>query len=201
MDPAGPSRHHKIFTFLICSLDGFHEGAGGDLTWNSRFIDSEFFDWNLRQNRGVGALVLGRRTYDHFAGFWPSPEAVARMPRTAAFMNDVPKLVVTRTLETASWSGTSIADGSDLAADLERLRATDTGDIAIFGSSDLTVTLLEEGLVDEVRILVHPVLLGEGRRMYPGLSRSLELATTSVTTFRSGNVLLTYRPMRSTISG
>jgi dihydrofolate reductase len=193
VDSPGPSRHHRIFAFLICSLDGFHEGAAGDLTWNSRFIDSEFFDWNLRQNRGVGALVLGRRTYDHFAEFWPSPEAVDQMPRTAAFMNNVPKLVVTRTLETASWSGTTIADGSDLAADLERLRRTGTGDIAIFGSSDLTVTLLEEGLVDELRILVHPILLGQGRHMYPGLSRSLELATTSVTTFRSGNVLLTYQ--------
>jgi dihydrofolate reductase len=156
--------------------------------------DEEFFDWNLRQTREVGALLLGRRTYEHFADIWTSPQAAERMPEVTAFMNAVPKTVVTGNGPVTPWDATRTTDGSDLGADVARLRTESAGDIAIFGSSGLTVTLMEQGLVDELRILLHPVLLGSGRSLYAGLKDRIDLTAGAVTVFRSGNILLRYRP-------
>ncbi|MFE0898282.1 dihydrofolate reductase family protein [Streptomyces smyrnaeus] len=84
-----------------------------------------------------------------------------------------------------------------MGAEVARLRSESDGDVAIFGSSDLTVTLLEQGLVDELRILLHPVLLGRGRSLYAGLKDRIDLTAGAMTAFRSGNVLLRYRPSLS----
>ncbi|GAA2064577.1 dihydrofolate reductase family protein [Streptomyces albiaxialis] len=189
----------KVFAFLFTSLDGYHEGPGGSLGWG--VYDEEFFEWNLRQSREVGALLLGRRTYEHFAEVWDGGEAAERLPEVAAFMNAVPKTVVTSGGHPLTpWEGSRSVDGSDLPAEIARLRRESTagapgsgGDVAVFGSSDLTVSLLEQGLVDELRILVHPVLLGGGRSLFAGLKERVELTPGAVTTFRSGNVLLRYR--------
>ncbi|WP_225842577.1 dihydrofolate reductase family protein [Streptomyces albus] len=157
-----------------CSLDGCHEGPRGELDWGLH--DEEFFDWNLRQTREVGALLLGRRTHEHFAEAWPSPETAERLPEATAFMNAVPRAVVTRSGRVTPWEGTRVTDGSDLAADMARLRAATEGDIAVFGISSLTVTLLEQGLMDELRTLLHPVVLGGGRSLFAGLKDRLDLA-------------------------
>ncbi|MGW2325227.1 dihydrofolate reductase family protein [Streptomyces sp. NPDC001700] len=185
-------RPQQVFAFLFCSLDGYHEGPDGELDWG--LTDEEFFDWNLRQAYEVGALLLGRRTYEHFAEVWTSAPAAERMPEIAAFMNAVPKTVVTTSGQVTPWEGTRVTDGRDLTAEVARLRAESTGDIAIFGSSGLTVTLLEQGLVDELRILLNPVLLGHGRSLFAGLRDRIDLTAGAVTVFRSGNVLLRYRP-------
>ncbi|PRX99441.1 dihydrofolate reductase family protein [Allonocardiopsis opalescens] len=187
--PRGP---RQVFAFLFCSLDGYHEGPGGELDWGLN--DEEFFDWNLRQTREVGALLLGRRTYEHFAEVWPSAEAAARLPEVAAFMNAVPKTVVTDGGAVPPWRNSRVVGGGGLGAEVARLRAEADGDVAVFGSSGLTVALLEQGLVDELRILVHPVLLGRGRSLYAGLGDRVDLAAGAVTVFRSGKVLLRYRP-------
>ena len=161
-------RRQQVFAFLFCSLDGYHEGAGGELDWG--LVDEEFFDWNLRQTREVGALLLGRRTYEHFAEVWTSQDAARRLPEIAAFMNAVPKTVVTSSGQVTAW------------------------EVAVFGSSTLTVSRLEQGLVDELRILLNPVLLGRGRSLFAGLKDRVDLTAGAVTVFRSGNVLLRYRP-------
>ncbi|MDT0344782.1 dihydrofolate reductase family protein [Streptomyces litchfieldiae] len=191
-DPAPQRPHQQVFAFLFCSLDGYHEGPGGELGWG--VYDEEFFEWNLRQTREVGALLLGRRTYEHFAEVWPSADAAQRLPDIAAFMNAVPKTVVTSSGSVTPWEGTRVTDGSDLDAEVVRLRGESAGDVAVFGSSGLTVSLLERGLVDELRILVHPVLLGSGRSLFAGLKDRVDLTARAVTVFRSGNVLLRYRP-------
>lgn len=186
------ARPQRVLAFVFCSLDGYVEGPDGELDWGLH--DEEFFDWNLRQTHEIGALLLGRRTYEHFAEVWASAEAAERMPEVAAFMNAVPKTVVTGGDTVTPWRNSRIVDGGDLGGELARLRAGTTGDIAIFGSSGLTVTLLEQRLVDELRILVHPVLLGEGRSIYAGLRERIDLSAGAVTVFRSGNLLLKYHP-------
>lgn len=76
-------RQQQVFAFLFCSLDGYHEGPGGELDWGLN--DEEFFDWNLRQTREVGALLLGRRTYEHVVEVWTSAEAAEWMPEVTAY--------------------------------------------------------------------------------------------------------------------
>lgn len=182
----------KVFAFLFCSLDGYHEGTAGELDWSLN--DAEFHDWNLRQSDEIGALLLGRRTFEHFAQFWTSDLAAAQMPQITSFMNAIPKTVVTRSGTVPPWTGTTIVDGSDLSVEVSHLQAATTGDVAVFGSSGLTVSLLEQRLIDELRILVHPVLLGRGKSLYAGLYEHIELTAGPTTVFRSGNVLLRYEP-------
>ncbi|UCM88090.1 dihydrofolate reductase family protein [Streptomyces marincola] len=190
--PAADERRQHVFAFLFCSLDGYHEGPGGEVDWGLH--DEEFFDWNLRQTREVGALLLGRRTHEHFAEVWTAPATAERLPEVTAFMNAVPKTVVTGGGQVTPWEGTRVTDGGDLPGEVERLRRESAGDVAVFGSSGLTATLLEQGLVDELRILLHPVLLGGGRSLFAGLRERVDLTAGAVTVFRSGNVLLRYRP-------
>ncbi|NDK30539.1 dihydrofolate reductase family protein [Nesterenkonia haasae] len=190
----GPSRGGTVFAFLFCSLDGYYEGPGGELDWGVN--DEEFFTWNMRQCNEIGALLLGRRTYEHFQAFWTSRSAREHMPEVAQFMSSVPKLVVTGNSDLPpTWRGTTITDGKNLAADIARLGSEVAGDIAVFGSSELTTSLMQEGLIDELRILIHPVLLGSGRSLLNGLAHRVPLEAGPATVFRSGNVLLTYRPV------
>lgn len=190
---AVPGRRVRVFAFLFCSLDGYYEGPDRELDWGVN--DEEFFTWNLRQCREIGALVLGRRTYEHFEAFWTTSSANEQMPEVAQFMNSVPKVVVTRNADLRpTWTGTETIDGKDLAADIERLSSEVEGDIAIFGSSELATSLLRAGLIDEIRILIHPVLLGRGRSVLHGVAHRIRLEAGPATVFRSGNVLLTYRP-------
>lgn len=193
--PAMP-RVPQVFAFLFCSVDGFVEDADRRLDWNTD--DPELFVWKGRQARQtphVGALLLGRRTYDHFAEFWTTAEASERYPEIAAFMQAVPKAVVTnRPGSLPSWHGAHPADGTDLPGVVERLREEHDGDLAVFGSSELAARLLEQGLLDELRIVVSPMLLGSGTGLFQGLDTRVALTPGPVTTFPSGNILLTYAP-------
>ncbi|WP_158583127.1 dihydrofolate reductase family protein [Nesterenkonia natronophila] len=191
--PNSEDRAGTVFAFLFCSVDGYFEDAEAKLDWGVN--DDEFFAWNVRQLSQIGALLLGRRTYEHFAAFWTSAEAASRMPEVATFMASVPKLVITSQAPSDQvWSGTRTSDGYDLAADIRDLINEVSGDVAIFGSSELTASLLDQGLIDELRILVHPVLLGRGRSLLSGLTERIRLDPGPVTVFTSGNVLLGYRP-------
>jgi dihydrofolate reductase len=191
-------RAGTVFAFLFCSLDGYFEDAEAKLDWVVN--DDEFFEWNVRLLSHIGALLLGRRTYEHFVEFWTSAEAATRMPEVAAFMTSVPKLVISsRAPSDHVWSSTRTSDGGDLAADIRGLISEVSGDVAIFGSSELTASLLDQDLIDELRILVHPVLLGQGRSLLGGLPQRLMLDPGPVTVFQSGNVLLTYRPRATSL--
>jgi dihydrofolate reductase len=108
-------------------------------------------------------------------------------------MNGLPKLVVSRTLREADWANTRIID-DEVAGELTKLKQQPGKDIAVFGSSDLTVSLLGLGLVDELRIMVAPVVLGAGRSLFRTAPERIHLQLLSTRAFRSGNVLHTYRP-------
>lgn len=194
--PAETRRTPQLFAFLFCSLDGFVEDAEKRLDWSTS--EPEVFTWQrqrARQVPHVGSMLLGRNTYDHFAEFWPSSEAYERYPEIAAFMHETPKTVVTSRPETLSpWHEAQPAEGGDLPALVEQLRADHDGDIAVFGSSILAAQLLEQGLLQELRILVSPVVLGSGTGLFQGLSQRVHLTPGSTTMFPSGNVLLTYTP-------
>lgn len=194
--PATAGRTPQLFAFLFCSVDGFVEDSEGRLDWNTG--EPELFAWQRRRARQVpyvGSMLLGRTTYDHFAEFWPSSEAYEHYPEIAAFMHETPKTVVTSRPGTLpTWHEAQSADGNDLPSLVERLRTAHDGDIAVFGSSALAAQLLGQGLLDELRILVSPVVLGRGTGLFQGLSRRIHLTPGPTTAFPSGNVLLTYTP-------
>ena len=178
-----------MFSFLMVTLDGYYEGPNREFDfW---VVDDEFNEFSAAQLEEVDALVFGRVTYVGMAAYWPTPAAVEDDPRVAARMNGLPKIVVSRTLDRAEWSNTRLVDTPDA---LTALKQEPGGDIAILGSSDLTVSLLQLGLVDELRIMVNPVVLGSGRSVFKTATERIGLKLVERRDFESGNVLLRYHP-------
>jgi dihydrofolate reductase len=184
----------RILAFLVTTVDGYYEGPDGEFDWP--VVDEEFNEFGLAQLDEVDTLLFGRVTYEGMAAYWPTPAAEQDDPRVAARMNSLPKVVVSRTLEQADWANTRVV-GDDVAGELTRLKRQPGKDIAIFGSSDLTVRLLGMGLVDELRIMVHPVVLGAGKSVFRTATGRFGLELVEARPFRSGSVLLRYRPAGS----
>jgi dihydrofolate reductase len=178
-----------IASFLMVSLDGYFEG---DKPWDLDFhrTDEEFNEFATEQLDKFDALVFGRATYEGMAQYWPSDEATRSDPQVAGRMNEAAKIVVSRTLDRPepAWANTK------LVKDSRELR--DGRNLLVLGSSVLTTSLLEEGLLDELRIIVNPVLIGSGRSLASSAKGQIPLKLLSRREFRNGNVLLTYAPDR-----
>jgi dihydrofolate reductase len=180
-----------LVSFMVMTLDGFTEGPNQEFDWPN--VDDEFNDFAIRQLNAIDTLVFGRKTYEGMASYWPTPDAVEGDPVVAGLMNSANKIVFSKTLKIADWNNTTLIAG-DARTTIAELKRSDGKDIAIFGSGDLTVDLIEAGLVDELRAMVHPILLGGGRSLFAGLHDRVALTLSTTTVFSSGNVLLSYRP-------
>ena len=182
----------KLASFLMTSLDGYYDGAQPwEIDWHN--VDDEFNDFAIKQLDASDCLVFGRATYLGMAQYWPSEEAVRTDPEVASRMNGMAKIVVSRTVEEPepAWSNTRLfRDARELAP----LKNESGKDLLVLGSSVLTTSLMEEGLLDELRIIVNPVLLGAGKSLSGTAGSRIPLRLIGTHEFRSGNVLLTYRP-------
>jgi dihydrofolate reductase len=183
----------KIFLFMMVTLDGYFEGKDHDISWHN--TDEDFNDFAIAQTGTVGTLLFGRRTYELMASYWPSEEAKTSDPIVAKQMNDMPKIVFSTTLENVGWQNTRLVK-ENLKEEIEELKKSSEKDIAVFGSSDLCISLLKEGLLDELRLMINPVVIGEGKILFEGLENKLELKQTNKRDFKNGNVLLTYNVVK-----
>jgi dihydrofolate reductase len=187
----------KVFLFNMTTLDGFFEGPNQDISWHQ--VDDEFNEFAVNQLKEVDMLLFGRVTYQGMASYWPTEFAIKDDPMVAGLMNSLPKIVFSKTLDKAEWNNSRLV--SDHAAkEVSKLKEQPGKDIAIFGSSDLVVTLADaapssgSGLIDEYRIIVNPVFLGAGTPLLKGIKDKLELKLLKARTFKSSNVLLYYAP-------
>ncbi|PWR10761.1 deaminase [Micromonospora acroterricola] len=164
---------------------GFRHGG-----WHMPHMDDMTTNWVTRTTVETGAFLFGRRTYEIFASFWPTaPDELATL---AEVLNNRPKYVVSTTLtEPLAWHNSTVLDG-DVAKAVESLKQEDGGDLHVVGSSRLTQTLIENDLVDELRLFIEPVLVGGGKRIFPddGAQRRLRLSGSQVTT--TGVIIATY---------
>jgi dihydrofolate reductase len=145
----------------------------------------------LAENRDSAALLLGRNTYEVFAGFWPQQEGRP----IADNINRMPKYVVSSTLEDAEWNNSTVLSG-EMTEEVVRLKREIDGDILVYGSTQLLRTLIEHGLVDRLRLLVHPVLVGAGTRLFGETSDKKPLRLVDMRTVGDGVVIHTYEPVR-----
>ena len=182
----------KVFLFMMVTLDGFFEGPNQEIDWHN--VDEEFNEFAIHQLDDVDTLLFGRVTYQLMASYWPTPLAKENDPIIADKMNTVPKIVFSKTLEKVEWNNSRLVKGN-IAEEVLQLKQQQGRDLAIFGSSALTVSLLQMGLVDELRIMVNPVVLGNGKPLFKGIHHKLNLKLLKTKTFRSGNVLLYYQPI------
>jgi dihydrofolate reductase len=192
----------KLLHFMMVSANGFYErGLAADdwrnIDWHN--VDDEFTAFAVEQLEAADTLVFGRVTYEGMASYWPTPEAIADSPATAEKMNSLPKIVVSTTLDRADWNNTRVIKG-DLREAFSKLKREPGKDIFVLGSSDLTVSLADLGLVDEYRLMINPVALGSGKPVLQGLKGDLRLRLLEARTFANGNVLLRYEPGRESQS-
>lgn len=180
----------KLFSFLFASLDGYHETHDREIDWQD--VDEEFGNFDLPQLDEAGTLLLGRVTYEGFAEFWSTPAAHEADPVRAKRINAMPKVVVSRTLREVRWENTTII-GADVDAELRTLKEQPGQDILVIGSARLTAYLIQAGLLDEVRVMVSPVLLGSGNPAFP-VSGQVSMELLQSRQFGNGNMLLIYRP-------
>lgn len=170
----------------MVSLDGYFEGNDHDLSWHN--VDEEFETFANTQLDETDTLLFGHTTYEMMASYWP--EAYAEEPEdgTAVRMNALHKIVFSHQMFEATWENTEVA--TDLTAKINELRSREGKDIVVMGSSHLGKEMIEAGLLDEVRIMVNPVFVGDGSTLFEGLNKKLTLTSTQA--FQNGNVLLRY---------
>jgi dihydrofolate reductase len=156
----------RIVVTEFISVDGVVEDPGGSEDfkyggWAFEFKRGDDGDqFKLDETRNSAALLLGRTTYEGFAESWPSREG-----EFADLFNNMPKYVVSSTLKDPDWTNTTVLDG-DLADEVSKLRTEQDGDIVVHGSAQLVQGLLDKGLVDELRLMVFPVVLGSGKQLW-----------------------------------
>jgi dihydrofolate reductase len=186
----------RIVVTEFVSLDGVMEDPGGaeDFKyggWSFEFSRGDEGDeFKLEETRRSEALLLGRVTYDGFADAWPDREG-----EFADRFNGMPKYVIGATANAARWTNTSVLDGDPVEA-TRRLREEAAGDVVVHGSARLAQTLLEHDLVDELRLMVFPVVLGTGKRLFGETSDKKTLRLVDSRVVGDGVAILIYEPSR-----
>jgi dihydrofolate reductase len=181
----------KIIFQMMITVDGFFEGPDRELDWH--IVDKDFNNYAIDLLDSVDTILFGRVTYQMMADYWPTPSAIEDDPIIAERMNFLPKVVFSSTLEKVEWQNSRLVKGN-ISEEVTRLKHQPGKDMAIFGSSDLAVELTTFGLIDEYRIIVNPIALGSGKRLFKGLHERLRLKLIKTNTFSSGTVLLCYQP-------
>ena len=185
----------KLISFMATTLDGYYEGPNGEFDWPN--VDDQFNDFSVSQLNNIDTLLFGRITYEGMASYWPTEDGVRDDPTIAGLMNGMDKVVFSASLERADWEHTTHERGDAVAA-VKELKQGEGKHLALFGCPHLTVSLLDAGLIDEVRVMVMPILLGDGKPLFAGLRERIGLRLLTTFTFANGNVLLTYRPANVT---
>jgi len=184
----------KVIASEIVSLDGVVESPE---KWHFPYFNDEMAEAIGEAMAASDAMLLGRVTYEEFAAFWPSQEASEDDQQTTDYMNNTPKFVVSKTLEEPlEWNNSTLIEG-DVAEEISKLKQQPGKDISISGSPTLVRSLLEEDLLDELRLMLHPIVVGSGKRLFEEGSDRKALQLLDSKTFSTGVLYLTYQPAPS----
>lgn len=178
----------KIVAGLFISLDGVFEAPD---QWHFPYWNDEMGEKIESQMAESDTMLLGRVTYQEFAGYWPNQNA-DDVPM-AAYMNNTPKLVVSTTMETLDWQNSTLISGN-VVEELTTLKQQPGKNISITGSGTLVRSLLRDNLLDELHLLVHPIVVGSGKRLFVDGSEQKPLQLVNAKTFGTGVLSLVYQP-------
>jgi dihydrofolate reductase len=179
----------NLIMWNLVTLDGFFEGPKSwDIDWHESVWGEELERLSLEQAKSADMLLFGRVTYQGMAAFWPSQKG-----EIADFMNNVPKIVFSRTLERADWKNTRLVK-ENAEGEVARLKQSPGKDLFIFGSADLSSTLMRHGLIDEYRLCLAPILLGGGNPLFKPSPERMRVKLVEARPLKSGAVILRYQP-------
>lgn len=184
-----------LFLHINVTLDGYIEDGAGEIDWH--FQDDEFEAYLLDLLESIDGMLFGRVAHELLAGYWPDaatlPGVSERHRAMAALMNRLPKYVPTRTGYRTGWQNSHVLEG-DTEGQVRRIKETSGRDLALFAGAGTARSFLAADLLDEVRLVVNPAVLGGGRRLFePGLERR-EMELLGTRSFASGALVLRYRP-------
>jgi dihydrofolate reductase len=182
----------RITVFNSISLDGYFTDVNSDMSWAHK-NDSEWNEFVAGNAKGgsEGLFLFGRVTYQMMANWWPTEQAKQLMPEVANTMNSCQKVVLSRTLEEATWSNTRLVK-DNLVEEVQKLKSGSGEDIVVFGSGTIVSQLTEARLIDEYQLVIVPIVLGNGRTMFEGVKERVQLKRTRARTFDNGNVFACY---------
>jgi dihydrofolate reductase len=178
----------KVVASFFISLDGVVEAPQ---TWHFPYFNDEMGAAVGEAIAASDSMLIGRRTYEEWAAYWPHQDPAS--DPFVSIMNETPKFVASTTLEKVDWQNSTLLDG-DLAEAVTELKSRPGKNIGMSGSATLVRSLLGLGLVDELRLLVHPVVVGSGARLFPNDTQPVNLELVDSRTFSTGVLDLTYRP-------
>ncbi|HZF65466.1 MAG TPA: dihydrofolate reductase family protein [Chitinophagaceae bacterium] len=180
----------KLIMWNIITLDGYFEGENSwEIPFHEMVWDAEMERFCLEQLNNTGYLIFGRTTFEGMAAYWKAAEG-----EIADFMNKLPKIVCSRTLNTADWNN-SILIKENVANEIATLKAKSNKDIFVFGSANLCETLIRENLFDEYRIGIAPFIAGKGRRLFANGLPEQQLSLISSQSLMTGGVILKYKSL------
>jgi dihydrofolate reductase len=186
----------KVILSNMVTLDGFFEGPNKELDWH--IVDEEFNQYATDLLSNVDALLFGRLTYQLMADYWP---AATTNPLTskgdleiADKMNNLPKIVFSKTLQEVKWNNSRLVK-ENIAEEILKMKQQPGKDMVIFGSGSIVSTLLQLGLIDEYRIIVNPVVLGNGKPLFKDINDKQNLKLLKTKVLGSGVVILYYQPI------
>jgi dihydrofolate reductase len=178
----------KLIMWNLVTLDGFFEGPRSwDIDFHNYAWGDELEQYAIGQSRSTDVVVFGRVTYEGMAAYWPSQSGAI-----ADFMNDVPKIVASRTLDKPEWNNARVV--KDAVAEIAKLKEQPGGNLFVFGSARLSASLTEHGLFDEYHLCLVPILLGTGNPLFKNGRERQPMQLLEARPLQTGAVILHYRP-------
>jgi dihydrofolate reductase len=181
----------RVVLQMGVTVDGYVAGPGGEGSWGLPPEHPDVRAWKVASLRQVGTHIMGRVTYEQMAEHWPN-----ETDDYATFMNNLPKVVFSKTLPAAEWAESRIARGEP-AAEIAALRSESEGEIMAHGGAKFVQALSRLGLIDEYRLVILPVALGNGLPLFKDLNKPLRLDLKEATGFPDGTVINVYQPIRT----
>lgn len=186
----------KIIVSMWVTLDGFVAGPNDEMDWIMHIYDEAMGQYETDLVNSADTLLLGRKTYESFAGAWPkvpeNPQASAGEVAYAQRINAIRKLVISNTLETVEWNNAQLVK-EDLGQAITKLKLEAGGDVIIYGSVSVVQALTKLGLIDEYQLLVYPVILGGGKALFQTSAARVNLKLVKSQIHPSGVAVLSYR--------
>ena len=181
----------KVIMWNMVTLDGFFEGSTSwELDWHEYIWGEELEMYSLEQLKSADLLLFGRITYQGMYDYWTKATG-----EIADFMNNMPKIVFSRTLEKAYWKNTRLVK-DNAEEEVMKLKNQPGKDILIFGSANLSSTLMQSNLIDEYRLCINPIVLGSGNSLFKPSSQRMKMKLLKVRQLKTGGVILSYEPKK-----
>ena len=188
----------KVLLSNLVTLDGFFAGPNEELDWF--ILDEEFNQYAIDLLSKVDALLFGRVTYQLMAEYWPAAASNSSTSKSdleiANKMNNLPKIVFSKTLQKVEWNNSTLVK-EIIAEEISKMKQQSGKDMVIFGSGSIVSTFMQLGLIDEYRIILNPIVLGNGNPLFKGINGKQNLKLLNAKVFDSGIVILFYEPAQA----